>query len=117
MGIAVAFFTSLVNNFVMDKNRMKEIKDKQKELQKEMKEHQKNGEHAKAMALQKEMMSYVGETFKHSLKPMLITIIPVLIFFAFIRNVYAGILPSWIWWYLLGALVGSIFFRKLFKLP
>ena len=119
MGIAVAFFTSLVNHFVMDKERMLEIKKRQKELQKEMKEHQKAGNHAKAMELQKEMMTYVGETFKHSFKPMLITIIPILVFFAFIKGVYAttAIASSWLWWYILGAFAGSLVFRKLFKLP
>jgi uncharacterized membrane protein (DUF106 family) len=71
------------------------------------------------MELNKEMFSFVGETFKHSLTPMLITIVPILILFGFIRSVYSTtiIASTWFWWYLLGAIIGSMVFRKVFKMP
>jgi len=115
----VSLFISLINFFMLDKERMREIKARQKELQVEMKQHQKDGNQDKVMELQKEMFSSIGETFKHSLKPMIITIIPVLILFAFIRNLFAetALASSWFWWYLGAALGSSLIFRKLFKLP
>jgi len=117
--ILISLFISIVNFFILDKDRMREIKKRQKELQAEMKEHQKAGNKDKVMELQKEMFSYVGETFRHSFKPMLITIIPVIIFFSFIRNAYAetALASSWFWWYLGAAIGSSIVFRKVFKLP
>ena len=98
---------------------MKTSKARQKELQAEMKIHQKEGNKDKLMELQKEMFSHAGETMKHSMKPMIITLIPILVFFAFIRGLYVGtpLESSWIWWYLLGSIVSSLVFRKVFRLP
>jgi len=109
-GLAISFLISLVNYFMLDKERMRELKKKQKDIQAEMKNHKENPE--KVMALQKEMMS-------HSFKPMLITIIPILIFFSFIKGVYTTtiIAKTWIWWYIGSSIVGSIIFRKVFDLP
>ena len=119
ISLAIALVITLINSIFMNKERMREIKKRQKELQKEIKEHQKAGNHTKVMELNKEMFSFVGETFKHSLTPMLITIVPILILFGFIRSVYSTtiIASTWFWWYLLGAIIGSMVFRKVFKMP
>ena len=116
-GLAISFLISLVNYFMLDKERMRELKKKQKDIQAEMKTHKENPE--KVMALQKEMMSHAMESMKHSFKPMLITIIPILIFFSFIKGVYTTtiIAKTWIWWYIGSSIVGSIIFRKVFDLP
>ena len=115
--LLISFFISLVNFFVLDKARMHEIKGKQKALQEEMKKHKDNPQ--KLMELQKEMFSHMGETMRHSLKPMLITFIPLIILFPILRNVLltTEIAKTWFWWYLVSSLIGSIIFRKLFKLP
>ncbi|MCU0642196.1 MAG: EMC3/TMCO1 family protein [archaeon] len=117
MGILISFFISLVNYFVLDKEKMHAIKAKQKALQEEMKKHKDNP--TKLMELQKEMFSHMGETFKHSMKPMLITFIPLMILFPFMRTalVETAIKGTWFWWYIGVSLVSSLFFRKLFKLP
>lgn len=119
VALAISFLISLVNFFFINKERMREIKAKQKSLQEDMKKHQKDGNHDKVMELQKELLSSTGEMFRHSLKPMLITLIPILVLFAFIRSVYAEtvIASSWFWYYLVSALVGSMIFRKVFNLP
>ncbi len=117
IAVAISFFISLINFFVLDKEKMFAGKKRQKELQKEMKDHKDDP--AKVMELQKELMSHVGDTFKHSFKPMLITIIPILLIFGWIKGVYAEttISGSWFWWYLISAIASSLVFRKLFKLP
>ena len=117
--LVFAFFTTLVNYFVLDKERMREIKSRQKALQQEMKKHQTEGNHEKMLDAQKEIMSHSMEMMRHSFKPMLITIVPVLVFFSFIKGLVAEtvIAGSWFWYYFFGALVGSIIFRKLFRLP
>ena len=65
------------------------------------------------------MFSNAFETLKHSMKPMFITIIPIIFFFSIIKGWYAEteIAKSWIWWYIAGSIVSSIIFRKLLKLP
>ena len=113
----VSLFISLINYFVLDKDKVKSMKVRQKELQKEMKENKHD--QAKVMALQKELMGHTMENLKHSFKPMIITIIPVLVVFYWIRNVFEGtsIGGSWLWWYIGSAVAFSLIFRKLFKLP
>jgi uncharacterized membrane protein (DUF106 family) len=117
--LGVSFFISLVNYFILDKDKMKDIKDRQKALQKEMKEHQKAGNHEKAMSLNKELLPLMSEMMKHSFKPMFITFLPIILLFNFLRGAYAetALASSWLWWYIGISIVGSIAFRKLFKLP
>lgn len=119
IAVLISFFISLVNYFVMDKEKMCEIKLRQKEMQEKIKHHQSKGEHEQAMKVQTEMLSTMGETFKHSLKPMLITTIPIIVVFGLMKNAYVttDIAGSWFWWYLGAAIVGSMAFRKLLKLP
>ncbi len=115
----ISLFITIVNFFMLDKDRLREIKKRQKELQGEIKEHQKAGNSDKVMELNKELMSYIPETFKHSLKPMIITLVPILILFTYIRGLYAEttLASTWFWWYLGGAIFSSIIFRKVFRLP
>ncbi len=117
MGILISFFISLVNYFVLDKEKMHAIKARQKALQEEMKKHKDNP--TKLMELQKEMFSHMGATMKHSMKPMLITFIPLMLLFPVMRNILieSAIKSSWFWYYLISSLISSLVFRKLFKLP
>jgi len=119
IGLAISFLITFVNSLVMDKERMREIKARQKEIQAQIKEHQKAGNHEKVMELNKEMFSQAGEIFKSSMKPALITIVPIIVLFGFIRSAYATtpIASTWFWWYFLSAIVGSMIFRKLFRMP
>lgn len=119
IGIAIllSFFISLINFFVLDKEKMMEGKQKQKELQEKMKQYKNDP--AKMMELNKEMMGHIGSNFKHSFKPMIITMVPILVVFGWIKGVFAEtiISGSWFWWYLGSAIASSLVFRKLFKLP
>jgi uncharacterized membrane protein (DUF106 family) len=115
ISLFVSLFINLVNYFVMDKEKVREMKAKQKELNAKMKEHKDDPK--KVMELQKEMFSGIGDNFKHSLRPMMITMLPMLVVFYWIREVFTGTLDSWFWWYLVSAIIFSMIFRKLFKLP
>ena len=115
--ILVSLFISAVNYFVLNKERMRELKERQKALQTEMKNHKDNPQ--KIMELQKEMFSHMGESLKHSFKPMLITFIPIILLFPVIRAalIDTAIGKTWFWWYIGVSLIASMIFRKLFKLP
>jgi uncharacterized membrane protein (DUF106 family) len=101
----------------MDKDKMRDLKAKQKALNAEMKLHKDNPQ--KMMDLQKELLGHSMESMKHSFKPMLITTIPILIVFGFIRNTFAltEIAKSWFWYYFVTSIASSLIFRKLFNLP
>jgi uncharacterized membrane protein (DUF106 family) len=117
LAMAVSFFISAINSLLLDKVKVKGMKNRQKEINKQIKENKHDQE--KMMELQKELLSHSMENMKHSFKPMLITLIPVLIVFNWIRESFSStiISSSWLWYYLGFALFFSIFFRKLFKLP
>ena len=119
----VSLFISLINYFVIDKEKVRKSKEKQKELQKQMKEHKNDSE--KMMELNKELVSHAKENLKHSFKPMLITIVPILVIFGWLKGIYSEtsiggtsfLFPVWVWYYIGAAIIFSIIFRKLFKLP
>ncbi len=113
----VSFLISLVNYFVLDKEKLRDLKAKQKALQEEAKKHKDNPQ--KMMDIQKEIMPLSLEMMKHSFKPLLITMIPIIILFGYLKQWYAPteIAKSWIWWYIGGSIASSMIFRKLLKLP
>jgi|TARA_Y100000296_G_C4947110_1_gene144391 uncharacterized membrane protein (DUF106 family) len=113
----MSLFITIVNYFVLDKDKVKASKKKQKELRLLMKDLKDSP--VKMMELQKEQMSLAMTNMKHSFKPMLITMIPILVFFWWIKELYVNTTlgGSWFWYYLVSAIFFSIVFRKIFKLP
>lgn len=116
IAILVTILSTLVTMLFTDREKMRGLKEKQTACQKLMKEHKGNS--AKMMEIQKEMMACSMEQMKAGFKPMLITLIPFLILFSFIRNVFAetAISGSWFWYYLIAAIISSMIFRKIFKM-
>jgi uncharacterized membrane protein (DUF106 family) len=116
LSLIVTLLITFVNYFMVDKEKMKEIRDRQKRIREEMKKYKDNP--AKVMELNKEMMADLPEQLKHSFKPMIITLIPLLIFFAWLRSTFAetAIASTWIWWYIGASLIFSIALRKIFGL-
>lgn len=116
LAFIVTLAISIVNFFMVDREKMKEIKDRQKALRKDMKQFKDNPE--KMMELNQKMLEDLPEQMKHSFKPMIITLIPLLILFAWLRSTYAetAIASTWLWWYIGTSIVFSIIIRKLFGL-
>ena len=116
LSFVVTLFITIVNFFMVDRNRMKEIKEKQKALRQEMKKYRDNP--SKMMELNKKMMEDMPEQLKHSFKPMLVTIIPLIILFKWLRATYAitTIAGSWFWWYIGASIIFSMILRRIFGL-
>ena len=116
ISLAVSLFITIVNYFLLNKERMRELKAKQKEINQKIKAE---SDASKKLALSNEMMKHTMETMRHSLKPMIITFVPLLLVFGLIRNIFSetSIGGQWLWYYIIAAIVGSIIFKKLFKVP
>ena len=116
LSFLVTLFITVVTYFMTDRERMKEIKAKQKALRLEIKKHRDNPQ--RMMELNKQMMEDMPEQMKHSFKPMIVTIVPLLILFSWLRGTFAesAIAGSWFWWYLGSSLVFSMSLRKLLGL-
>ncbi|MBI5797569.1 DUF106 domain-containing protein [Candidatus Woesearchaeota archaeon] len=111
---------TLVYKFATDQKMMKELKDEIKQIQKEMKEFKNYPD--KIMDLQKRAWEKTMKQFMHSLKPTLITFIPILIIFGWMRTYYTSIGNppvlfglGWIWIYIVSSILFSILLRKLLK--
>jgi len=116
LSFLVTLFITIVTYFMTDREKMKELKDRQKDLRKEMKLCRDNPD--KMMELNKKMMEDMPEQLKHSMKPMMVTFIPIIIFFTWLRGTFAltAIADTWFWWYLGSSILFSIIIRKVFGL-
>lgn len=91
-----ALFTTLVNKFLSDQVKIKALRADMKKLQKKVREMMKK-DPKKAQALQSEIMKKNLENMKHAMNPkvMLITMIPMLFLFFFIKAYYGHLGEFW----------------------
>jgi uncharacterized membrane protein (DUF106 family) len=94
LSLIISVIIILITKFTTDQKLMKELKDQMKEHQKQIKEHR--GNPSKALELQKRAMDANMKYMIHSLKPTLITFIPVILIFGWMSATFAydHILPD-----------------------
>ena len=117
IAVAITLISTLITKWLTNQEHLRSLKARQKELQAEMKKHKDNPK--MLQELQSETLQITGVMMKSSFKPLLITFIPFLLLFYWIRSIYGGepsLLGGWFWYYLVSALVSSIIFRKIFKM-
>ena len=112
----VTAFITLISYFFTDRELMKRIKEKQKALREEMKKYKDNPE--KMMEINKKMMEDFPTQMKQSMKTSVITLIPLLLLFKWLKPTFEQtvIASNWIWWYILSSIFFSLVLRKVFKL-
>lgn len=115
LSLFVTIFVTIVSYYLTDRALLKSIKEKQKKLRAEMKVSKDNPQ--RMMEINKQMMEDFPTQMKQSFKTSLVTLVPLLLLFNWLRTVYATTtLTGWIWWYIISSLVFSIALRKIFKL-
>ncbi|MBU2639564.1 MAG: DUF2232 domain-containing protein [Nanoarchaeota archaeon] len=110
--------TTLIYKYFTDQEAMKHLKEEMKEIQEEMKKAKDDA--GKMMELQKQSFSKMIESFKHQLKPMLITFVPFIILFPWLRGIYTPMGDlflgmGWFGNYLIFGIVFNIILRKILK--
>jgi len=113
LAVLITLIMTLVTKYTTNQDRMKELKGIQKACNIKFKENKGNPE--EMAKIQKEMFSCSTELMKYSFKPLLITFIPLIIFFWWIKDIYMPALSSWLWWYIGAGIISSIFIRKALK--
>lgn len=115
----ITIITTLAQKYLTDQISLKKMKEEQKILQEEMKKYKEHPE--KVMALQKKQMEFIPKTFDLTMKPLLFTFIPFILFFRWFNDYFTtnpftffGFL-SWFWFYLIGSIIFSSILRKIFK--
>jgi uncharacterized membrane protein (DUF106 family) len=129
-GTGISLVTSLVNKKFLGSGRAKEVKDKMNEIRAKMLEAQKSGNANVVNEHLKELMGVNSEYMKFMLKPMMISIVLVILVLPIVSNTYQGLtvatipssLPiiggyklSWFWWYFICTFVVSTVLRKLLE--
>ena len=110
ISILINFIVLLVTKFFSDQTRIRELKKQQKEFNKALKDVR--GDVEKTLEIQKKAMEHSLELMKHSFRPLLITMIPLLLFFWWIREIFSPVLNGWIWYYLVSSIIASLILRK-----
>jgi len=113
--------TTLIYKYMTDQEVMKTLKADIKALQAKMKEHKDDKD--RMMSFQKEAMTKNMEYMKKSFKPMLVTFVPIIFIFGWLRGYYEGLGNpdvffglSWLWTYIIFSIVISIGLRKILKI-
>ena len=94
MSLFISIIIILITKYTTDQALMKRLKEEMKEHQKQIKELRSNP--AKAMEMQKKAMDANMKYMMHSLKPTLITFIPIILIFGWMSAnfAYQGIHPD-----------------------
>ncbi len=119
ISLILTLIISLSYKFLTDQKELKSQKEIVEKLQKEIKSLKNDPK--KMMEKQKEIMDINFKMMKHNIKPMLITFIPLIIIFGWLRVTYEPIGKlifglSWFWIYLISAVLFSIIIRKVLKI-
>lgn len=111
--IIVTLLSTLTQKWLTDQKHLKKLKERQKEIQKEIRSTK---EPTVMQELNAEMAKISMTMMKSSFKPLLVTFIPFLILFKWLRGIYIPLLGnSWIWYYLGYSVLASILIRKALK--
>ncbi len=118
----IGLFMTLIQKYATDQETLKELKKEQKILQEEMKKYKDDP--AKVMELQKKSFEFLPKTMKLSMRAMMYTGVPLILFFRWFMDYFSnpalesfrffGFL-SWFWFYLIGSLIFSSILRKVLK--
>lgn len=105
---------TLSHKFLSDQEALKEIKKEQKYLAEEMKKYRDHPE--KMMEFQKKQFEILPKTFNLTLKPLIYTMIPVVLLFRWFGDYLHPVFGNW-WflYFMIGSLIFSSIFRKVFK--
>lgn len=94
LAFIISLLITLAYKYLTNQTEMKRLKEEQKEYQKKMKELKSNPD--EMMRVQKEAMSKNMEYMKHSFKPTLFTMLPILLIFSWMSAhlMYEPIFPD-----------------------
>lgn len=84
LSLVLSLITTLIYKFTTNQNVMKQLKDEIKELQKEA--NALKGNPSKALEVQKRMMATNSKYMMSSIKPMLITFLPIILIFGWMGS-------------------------------
>lgn len=123
------FVTTLLQKYLTDQALLKHLREEQKAIQAEMKQYRDHPE--KVLELNRKSMEIAMKIMPISMRPVVYTTVPFLLLlrwfgdyftvgdsvkiFGLFKSQGSFLFPGWVWAYLLGSIVVSIFLRKWMK--
>jgi uncharacterized membrane protein (DUF106 family) len=121
----ITFIIALLYRFLINQNTLREVKTKQKENQEKTKELQKTNPD-EANKLLAETISLSRKQFRLTMKPMMLTLVVVMILLPWMAYIFPGIIVKlpfylpyfendfgWLAWYMIVSIPLGQIFRKL----
>ena len=115
----ITLIMTLAQKYLTDQATMREMKAEQKKVNAEMKEFKDDP--MKVLELQKKQMEFLGPMMKLSMRPMMYTGVPIILFFRWFMDTFTALgspkfwILSWFWFYLISSIVISSILRKVLK--
>lgn len=88
VSLGIVSLSTIVRYFTVDKEKVRASRERVKEHQQKLKEAQKKGDTKRAQKHQQDLMAETMESMKHNMKPMVFTLIPILLIFGWLRGNY-----------------------------
>src|SRR3989344_6886558 len=110
--LIITLIMTLFQKYATDQKTIKELKKEQKLLQEEMKKYRSNPE--KMLELNKKQMEFFGKMMPLTMRPIVYTIIPIMLFFRWFSDFFTAIGNpkilgvNWFIFYLISSLVFSL---------
>jgi len=115
----ISIIVTLIQKYATDQKTLREMKKEQKEMSKEMKKYKDHPE--KLLEFQKKQFEFMPKMMKLSMRPIIFTAIPFVLFFRWFNDFFTAIgevkflgFLSWFWFYLIFTLIFSSIMRKVF---
>ena len=118
----ITFVTVIIQKYGTNQEELKKLKEEQKILQEEMKKYKDHPQ--KLLELQKRSFEFMPKTMDLTMKPLIYTAIPFVLFFRWFNDYFStpelinlkffGFL-SWFWFYFVASLIFSMILRKVMK--
>ena len=117
--LLLSVFTTIIQKYATDQKTLREMKEEQKKLQEDIKKLEVGSKEHTELSMKS--MKFIGPMMKLSMRPIIYTAIPFILFFRWFTDYFAlvdfkffGFL-SWFWFYLLGSIIFSSVLRKILK--
>ncbi len=117
----ISLFTVIIQKYATDQETLKELRKEQKIIQEEMKKYKDHPE--KLMELQKKQFEFLPRTMKLTMRPIIYTGIPFILFFRWFNDFFTtmqdvkffGITGSWFITYLVLSILFTSILKKVLK--
>jgi len=123
--LVITLLTTIVQKYATDQKTLRELKKEQKEVQKQMKEFRHHPQ--KMKELQSKQMSFIPKQFKLSMRSIVYTGVPLILFFRWFDDYFTILATAtgepvrflgfmgWFIFYLVASIVFSSIFKKILK--